>query len=102
MCVCIYMPHSLCAVSGQNPCLAAAPPSRCLLALQQTVTNPGTGTGYLPTALPTVGPYALPVPSIVPGFGRGWSYLRKEVLKLVFFSQSPYKFVNLFFSLRIS
>ena len=30
-------------------------------------TNPGTGTAYHPTALPTVGPYAPPVP----GFERG-------------------------------
>ena len=30
-------------------------------------TNPGTGNAYHPTALPTVGPYALPVPSFVPG-----------------------------------
>ena len=29
-------------------------------------------------------------------------YLRKRVLKLVFLSQVPYKFVNLFFALRIS
>ena len=29
-------------------------------------TNPGTGTAYHPTALPTVGPYALPVPGFVP------------------------------------
>ena len=39
--------------------------------------------------------------------GRGFAaprgfYLRKRVLKLVFLSQFPYKFVNLFFSLRIS
>ena len=30
-------------------------------------TNPGTGTANHPTALPTVGPYALPVPGFVPG-----------------------------------
>ena len=30
------------------------------------------------------------------------SYLRKRVLKLVFLSQVLYKFVNLFFTLRIS
>jgi hypothetical protein len=30
------------------------------------------------------------------------SHLRKRVLKLVFLSQPPYKFVNLFFTLRIS
>ena len=30
-------------------------------------TNPGTGTGYPPTALATVGPYGLPVPGVVPG-----------------------------------
>ena len=30
-------------------------------------TNPDTGTAYHPTALPTVGPYALPVPGVVPG-----------------------------------
>ena len=29
-------------------------------------------------------------------------YLRKRVLELVFLSQFPYKFVNLFFTLRIS
>jgi len=28
-------------------------------------TNPGTGTAYHPTAPPTVGPYALPVPGLV-------------------------------------
>ena len=28
-------------------------------------TNPGTGTGYHPTALPTVGPYATPVSGFV-------------------------------------
>ena len=28
-------------------------------------TNPGTSTAYLRTALPTVGPYALPVPGLV-------------------------------------
>ena len=32
-------------------------------------TNPGTGTAYVPTAVPTVGPYALPVPVLVPGSG---------------------------------
>ena len=32
-------------------------------------TNPGTGTAYHPTALPTVGPCALPVPGFVPGSG---------------------------------
>ena len=35
-------------------------------------------------------------------FGYGYSYLRKRVLKLVFLSQSPYKVVNFFFTLRIS
>ena len=30
-------------------------------------TNPGTGTAYHPMALPTVGPYALAVPGVVPG-----------------------------------
>ena len=35
-------------------------------------TNPGTGTAYLPTALPTAGPYALPVPGLEPG-QRRWA-----------------------------
>jgi len=35
------------------------------------LTHPGTGTGHHPTAQPTVGPYALPVPGFVPGFGSG-------------------------------
>jgi len=34
-------------------------------------TIPGTGTAYHPTALPTVGPYALPVPGFVPGLLSG-------------------------------
>ena len=36
----------------------------CLATFSRQVsgTNPGTGTVYNPTALPTVGPYALPVP----------------------------------------
>ena len=32
-------------------------------------TNPGTGTAYHPTALSTLGPYALPVPGSVPDPG---------------------------------
>ena len=35
-------------------------------------TNPGTGTANLPTALTAVGPYALPVPGLVPG-QRRWA-----------------------------
>ena len=34
-------------------------------------TNPGAGTTFHPTPLPTVGPYALPVPGFVPGRGVG-------------------------------
>ena len=37
--------------------------------LVKVFPNPGTGTAYPPTALPTVGPYALPVPGFVPGSG---------------------------------
>ena len=32
----------------------------------------GTGTAYHLTALPTVGPYALPIPSFVPGRGSSF------------------------------
>ena len=37
--------------------------------LVKVFPNPGTGTAYPPTVLPTVGPYALPVPGFVPGSG---------------------------------
>ena len=40
-----------------------------LAKLEKVSPNPGTGTAYPPTALPTVGSYALPVPGFVPGFG---------------------------------
>ena len=40
-----------------------------LAKLEKVFPNPGTGTAYPPTALPTVGPYALPVPGFVPGSG---------------------------------
>ena len=33
-------------------------------------TNPGTGTAYRPTPLPTVGPYTLPRSGLLPGSGR--------------------------------
>ena len=33
-------------------------------------TNPGTGTAYVPTALPIVGPYGLPVPGYLRGRRR--------------------------------
>ena len=35
-------------------------------------TNPGTGAACLPTALAAVGPYALPVPGLIPG-QRRWA-----------------------------
>ena len=38
-----------------------------LAKLEKVFPNPGTGTAYPPTALPTVGPYALTVPGFVPG-----------------------------------
>ena len=41
-------------------------------------TNPGTGTAYPPTALPTVGPYELPVPGLVPG-QRRWPVLAPRI-----------------------
>ena len=37
--------------------------------IQRPGTNPGTGTAYYPTALPTIGPYALPVSGFVPESG---------------------------------
>jgi len=40
-----------------------------LLMLEMVFPNPGTGTAYPPTALPTIGPYALSVPGFVPGSG---------------------------------
>ena len=38
--------------------------------VRRSPRQPGTGTAYHPTALPTVGPYALPVPGFVPGRGH--------------------------------
>jgi len=43
------------------------PPPRRFCHSERPGTDPGTDTEYPPTALPTVGPYALPVPGFVPG-----------------------------------
>ena len=41
-------------------------------------TDPGAGAGYHPTALATVGGYALPVPGFVPGRELGPADQRKR------------------------
>jgi len=87
------------APSTQAPATApestVAPAPRTKLAVALPCSNDAPPPPP-PTQLPA---YHRPKVSI---HRRIRSYLRKRVLKLVFLSQFPYKFVNLFFTLRIS
>ena len=71
-------------------------------------TNPGTGTAYHPTTLPTVRPYALPGSGALPGLtrplGSGADLFCSDLVlgdhfKSFRTSQLPHKFVNLSFTI---
>ena len=50
----------------KKKCIPDAPAAQSTISGTDPGTCSGTGTAYRPTALPTVAPYALPVPGFVP------------------------------------
>ena len=102
MCVCVRERKSegereKVSIATSRPYL---PSRRCRR--QGPGTNPGTDTAYRPTALPTVGPYALPVLGFVPdpdppAVTAVQAYLTQCINQMVLESQLPHKNVNILF-----